>query len=86
MTPAAAKAFLDKLVDEHLSFNGNVEWRSGATEALVALANKTAVIETALEDAGLIAVWLGKDKVQIVCRPGRFEHARAALGLEEAPK
>jgi hypothetical protein len=41
------------------------------------------VLTAALDEAGLIAVWLGKDKAQIVCKPGRFEHAKHALGLDD---
>ena len=41
------------------------------------------VLTGALDEAGLIAVWLGTDRAQIVCKPGRFEHAKHALGLDD---
>lgn len=40
MTREEARAWLDKLVDDHLIFNGDVEWREGAVDALLALVDQ----------------------------------------------
>lgn len=46
------------------------------------LQKENEVIRAALELAGLVCVWDGPNKAQIVCAPGRFEHARTALALD----
>lgn len=55
------------------------------TKILVAIGDAVTDIQrtaAALEEAGLIEVVITKEKSQIVCRPGRKEHAKHALDLE----
>lgn len=59
-------------------------WRSPTDEpASESVAQDIAAIRSALDEAGLMFVRTGRDSGYIVCRPGRFEHAKVALALDK---